>query len=365
MTKFKCFSILAAGLFLIGAARAYEKNILDVSFRSIPDNYETLLKTEPGIWNYNFMPYGQGADVLWSDPAVRREASTGSDAGGKRVTAVAAACNEQGLTILVFGAEPGIADALKNGKALPGSMLEMYFAPGDADNHDLRHWYQFIFDQTNDRNLRDFPWLERNRDFQRITGKLRVESKILDRGYISKIFIPWSLLDGCVPFSDKRDNFWRIGIMRWCSVSQTWGGVVQALTSAGYFRMPDFTPAQKDAIRKNLLLRAWEEYSTALLWPVRETDGLNEEWRLKKDRALPRSYMNLKEEREFMTACLPPLKAECAALGEEIAQYDSLTEPQKDALLVRAKKLRQFSFDVQAAHAQFLRNEFFRKGNDK
>lgn len=351
--------IFALTLTVLGA---YEKNILDVQFRSIPDNYETLLKTEPGKWNFNFMPYGKDEDVLWSDPAVRRDSISGGTANANRVTAILGACNEQGLTILVFSAEPELKKHLAEGKPLPDSMLEMFFAPGDADNNDIQHWYQFIFGQTDvDKIPADYPWLERDRNFKRINHDLKVETKLIDSGYISKVFIPWSMLDNRMPFPRKKDNFWRVSIMRWCpGTSQTWGGRVHALTSTGYFRLPTFSDAQKDAIRKNILLRAWNEFQEQYK-AVNSVDGMIEPWRQEKDKSQPRSYITMREEREFMTKVMPTILPEFHAIGKDIAAYDTLTGAQKDALLVRAKRLKQFSFVWQTAYAEYLKAKHFSK----
>lgn len=341
---------------------AYEKNILNVEFRNIPDDYENLLKTEPDKWNFNFMPYGKDEGVLWSDPAVRRDSISGGTENVNRVTAVYGACNEQGLTFLVFCAEPELKKSLSEGKALPGSMLEMFFAPGDADNNNLQHWYQFIFNQTEENKAAmDYPWLERDRNFKRIQNELRTETKLIDSGYISKIFVPWGLLDNRMPFPRKKDNFWRVSIMRWCpGTSQTWGGRVHALTSTGYFRLPEFTAAQKDAICKNLLLRAWNEFQEQYK-AVNSVDGMIEPWRQKKDRSQPRSYITMREEREFMTKIMPAILPEFHAIGKDIADYDKLTAAQKDALMIKAKRLKQFSFVWQTAYAEYLKNKYFSK----
>lgn len=359
MKKIILFAIFALSMTILGA---YEKNILDVRYCDVPGNFESLLKTHADQWNFNFMPYGKDEGVLWSDPAVRRDAISGGSDNAKRVTAVFGACNEQGLTILVFCAEPELKKSLAEAKALPGSMLEMYFAPGDADNNNLQHWYQFIFGQTDvDKNASDFPWLERDRNFKRIKHELKVETRIINTGYISKVFIPWSLLDNRMPFSAKKDNFWRIGIMRWCpGTSQTWGGAVQAVTSTGYFRLPEFTAAQKDAIRKNILLRAWNDFQEQYL-VVNGVDGMEEPWRLERDKAHPRSYITMREEREFMTEVMPAILPEFTQIGKDIARYDELTETQKESLLIRAKRLKQFSFVWQTAYADYLKNKFFSK----
>lgn len=349
-------------VFLMGisvAASAFEKNVLNVEYRAVPDNFETLIKTEADKWNFNFMPYSDDAEMLWSDPAFRRDVST---TGGsvKRVTAVYGACNELGLTILVYSAEPELQKTLAEGKAMPRSTLEMFFAPGDADNDRMQHWYQFIFSQHCSADpVMDYPWLEHDRNFRRITGEVKVVTKILDNAYITRVFIPWSLLDNRTPFSDKADNFWRIGIYRWCpGLSQTWGGRVQAMTSTGYFRMPAFTPEQKDAIRKNLLLRAWGDYTEAFQ-PVHSAEGNREAWRKVKEVPAVRSYAHISEEREFMAKALPPVVERCNAICAEIAKYDTLSEAEKESLLKRAKVLMQFTLDYQTAHAEMLKNKFF------
>ena len=250
-----------AALSLVLSAVA-EKNSLNVEYRDLPSNYETLLRLEPGKWNFNFCPYGaDSASVLWSDPIMQRDAMSGENTGDKAPTALFVTCNEEGFTLLVCSIEPTLKGNLEKGAALPSSQLECFFAPGDSDTSKIEHYYQFICSATELKAAGVYPWFVEDRSFRTIEGQMQLDSRPLPNGNVVRVFIPWSALFDRLPFLTKRDNFWRLSVIRWApGGGQTWGGVVHAATSAGYIRFPDFTEAQKTAIRKTVLLKGWTAY---------------------------------------------------------------------------------------------------------
>ena len=359
---FSVFSLVFSGLLVLSAT---EKNLYNVSWRGIPAQYETLL-SEPESWNMNFFPVGGGDDTLWSDPAVNRSILSGQDTDGKSPTGIFVSCDAEGFNVLVFSAVPGMKKALEDGKSLPASCLECFFVPGDSDDDVLHHYWQFIFQQNVCFNGRleahqwnqflamfdDFPWLATDRNFKPITRYLQIENRILGNGYISRITVPWRYLWNNLPFGDKKDNFWRLSVIRWAAVSQTWGGYVHRVTPCGYIRWPEFTQAQKDMIRKNVLISAWQDYQlVAFNW--RTPQGGAEPWRREKDAAFPRTFMNLEEYLTFMETHMKPLLAECDAIGQRIAAFDSLSPEEKDAVYAQIRKLTQFRYDVQEAYRQY------------
>ena len=368
--KNRIYSALAcltiATLVLTTQAHA-EKNVLDVEYRDLPANYETLLKQESDKWNFNFRPYGAAsAAVLWSDPIVQRDAAAGESVGENAPTALFAACNQDGLTILVFTGESQINDNLEKGLALPPGRLECFFAPGDADTSRIEHYYQFICSAIEPTISGIYPWFIEDRNFRSIEGHLRVDSRMLPNGHMIRIFIPWAPLFDRLPFTEKRDNFWRLSVIRWApGAAQTWGGVVHAANSAGYIRFPEFTHSQKTAIRKTTLLKGWTAYQNMASGTGVRLDAAlprTEEYYQKTLALLPQTYKNFNEDFEFRAAWLEKAVAERNALGATIAAFDSLPEPEQASFYRRAADmLFNFGYDIEQAYAAWLNTAIFKR----
>lgn len=337
-----------------------EKNILDVEFRDLPANYEMLLKQESEKWNFNFRPYGaQAASLLWTDPIVQRDAVSGDNVGENTPTAIYAACNQEGLTILVFAAEPLFKNSLENGTALPASRLECFFAPGDADTSKIEHYYQFICGANEPTINGVYPWFVEDRGFRTIQGHLCIDSRALPNGNMLRIFVPWAPLFDRLPFSDKRDNFWRLSVIRWApGAAQTWGGVVHAATSAGYLRFPAFTDEQKTAIRKTTLLKAWTEYqnfATSTGVSLTRATPRMEEYYQKTIAKLPQTFKNVNEDFGFRDFWLENAIKERNSLGATLAVFDSLPQSEQEAFYRNASDvLFNFSYDLEQAYARWL-----------
>ena len=356
---------IAASVCVSGAVRA-EKNMIEAEFRDLPAHYERLLEAEPDKWNFNFRPYGAAsADTLWSDPIVQRDAVSGRDLGDKAPTAVFASCNEDGFTILVFAGEPQFKDRLEQGLALPPSSLECFFAPGDADTSGIEHYYQFMCGANEPRITGVYPWFMEDRGFRTIEGRLQVDSRTLPNGNLLRIFVPWSPLFDRLPFTEKRDNFWRLSVIRWGAPGggQTWGGVVHAATSAGYVRWPDFTDEQKTAIRKATLLKGWTAYKNLAGSRAVNPAVVNprtEEYYTETIAALPQSFRNVNEDFGFGEAWLENASAKRNALGASIAAFETLSQAEQEAFYAKASDmLFNFGYDLEQAYADYLKAKIF------
>lgn len=375
MTKY--LSVFASSLVVASMALAgntaplhdpadYPKNILDVQFRSLPDDITTLPKTEPQNWDFGFRPYGS-ADMLWTDPILQRDVTAGALVEGTP-TALNVSCNENGFTILVLCVDPAIAKAYSNSNNVPGPSLEFFFTPGDFDTPSIEHYYQLIMGAYGHKDFMEFPWLVKTRDFRPVLEYVSGDSTFVDSAVIARINVPWTPLFDRLPlFQEKRDNFWRLSMIRWNGTGQTWGGTVHKASQAGYIRWPEFTKEQRTAIMANVLRQGWQdfnrtiglrEFTTASGWggvsptvaPFR-TDEL---------KANPRSFLLYNEDLDFRPT-LEKLVNERKALGPALASFESLPKAEQDAFYKKASDmLFNFRYDVEEAYAEFEKAKLFK-----
>ena len=359
-------AILAAGL-AAAPARA-EKNIIDVEYRTLPGDFEQLPRTEPEKWNFNFRPYGaMAASLLWTDPIMQRDVMAGEDAGEREPTAIYVCCDAEGLTVLVYAIESKMTKALEEGKPLPNSRLECFFTPGDADTSRIEHYYQFECQATEPKLPGVYPWMMEDRTFRSIKPHIVIDSRQLDNGNVIKIFIPWAPLFDRLPLAPaKRDNFWRLSVIRWASSgAQTWGGVVHAANSAGYIRFPEFTPEQETAIRRTVLRQGWTSYKNTVtsttVDPAKAIERLEPYYADLQGR-LPQSYKNVNEDFGFRRAWLETAIRERDALGAQIAALERLAPAEQSAFYAAAAdKLFNFGYDLEQAYGDYLAAAFFKK----
>ncbi len=353
---FVLLSLLAA----VPAAQA-TKNLLDVRYRTLPADFEKVLAEEPDHWSFGFRPYGNGSAQLWTDPIVARDALSGTvdaEATGPRPTALYVSCDDDSFSLLVLCVEPKINEALAATNALPRPSIELYFAPGDTDNHDPEPYFQFYYGGG---LLRHFQWQVQDRTWRNILSAVRVDERRLNNGYLVRFTFPWVELFDRLPFSDKADAIWRLSVIRWADGGRTWGGVVHQESRAGYIRFPDFTPEQKTKIMKRLLEKGWSRfngllgepaYSIAGGWgmPVVRTDAY-----VVADVAKhPRTYINYSEDPAFRPV-LEKLIAERRALAEGIARFESLPPAEQKAFYRQASDaLFNFRYFVEEAYADLL-----------
>ena len=347
------------------AADTDEKNLLDVRFTSLPNDGETIFSQEADRWNFNFRPYDASASLLWTDPILRRNAAAG-DAGDKRMTGVDVVCNEEGFSILVLCFEPALADYASKTNAFPSPNIELYFLPGDTDVQKIEHHYQLY---TGANRVSEYPWLVENAGYRPIKPHTIVHDYVLKEGAILRRYdFSWEPLFDRLPFTDKRDNLWRLSVIRWApGGGQTWGGPVHQPSHAGYIRFPDFTPAQRTAIMETLLRKAWISFRIRAgkrdmvcspnTWSSPQVR--TEKFFLEETAKAPRSYVNYNEEPGFRPI-LEKLHAERNALGPTIGAFATLPPDGQLAFYEKASKmLFNYEYDVQDAYARFCEDELF------
>lgn len=336
------------------------KNCLDVEFRELPANFETLLKTAPERWHFGFRPYGKSASQLWTDPIVQRDALIGEDTE-KSVCAITVYCSEKGFDLLIFTSEPGFKKALEEGKNLPAGTSECFFTPGDADTSKIEHYYQFISNNINPK-INCYPWMMEDRTFRSIEDFITAETRFLPNGYLKRYHIPWDPLFDRLPFAKKRDNFWRLSVI---TNRQTWGGTVHQANQAGYIRWPDFTPAQKTAMRKHVLLRGWNAYRAA----VNSIDlnlsrpfERNEAYFKEQFAHLPHSFKMYGEDFGFRRAYLEKAVADRDALGKTILAFETLSEKEQEEFYAKASDmLFNFRYDVEEGYRKYMKSLIFKR----
>ena len=184
-----------------------------------------------------------------------------------------------------------------------------------------------------------------------------------------RINFSWEPLFDRLPiFPAKRDNFWRLSVIRWGNPSQTWGGVVHQANQAGYIRWPNFTDAQKTAIMKGLLKKGWVSFmkqADDLSFRTYPGSGrgvapLKALFRDEENKADPRSYMNYNEEPEFRPI-LEKLTDERKALAPTIGTFETLSMAEQIAFYKKATDmLFNFRYAVESAYENYLTNKLFK-----
>lgn len=350
------------------AERNDGKNFYDVRFETLPENYETLLTGDPSSWDFNFRPYGRTSDLV-SDPAIVRGAVEGKNVEGKHPTGVRVSCNAHGWSYLVFCGEPEADKLLAEGKDLPLPNLEMYFLPGDTDNRDIPLYYQFYkggltFDQ--------YDWPSEDRRWRFLKPYVRQGEHRVANGYVFRLDVSWEGLWDRLPiFSDRNDSLWRLQVIRWADGGMTWGGEVHNPIRAGYIRWPAFTDAQKTAIMKGVLEKAWSSFKNLSRKPSYNTTGKLCDWGQAYPRGEayavaqlaeegPRSYQLYTEDPAFRPT-LERIVDAANALGAGIAEFASKTMDEKKAFYKEAsERLFNFRYDVEEAYQKHLKEKLFK-----
>ncbi len=363
------FCILLAVLPAFAGSTSEEKNLLDVRFASLPNDGEAIFRQEADRWNFNFRPYGSSAGLLWADPIVQRNAASG-DAGDKAMTGLDVVCDEEGFSILVLCYDPALATYAAKTNAFPAPGVELYFLPGDFDAPKIEHHYQ-IYCGSNwfADDFAEYSWLVENAGFRPIKPHTVVHDYVLKEGAVLRRYdISWVPLFDRLPFTDKRDNLWRLSVCRWApGGGQTWGGPVHQPAQAGYIRFPDFTPAQRTAIMESLLRKAWISFRSRSgkrdmvcsdnTWSSPQVR--TEKFFLEETAEAPRSYVNYNEDPGFRPI-LEKLQAERMALAPTIGAFATLPPDEQLAFYEKASKmLFNYEYDVQAAYARYATDQRF------
>lgn len=370
----RLFPVLTAFLFACTAYAQTGRNILNVEFRSVPGDFENLLRSEPEKWHFGFRPYGSGGDVFATDPIIQRDALNGKETE-KNVCALRVMCDTEGFTMLIYSSGPNLENLVADGKNIPSGFSECYFVPGDEETADVEAYYQFLISATDhnhyrdvpDRKVRCFPWFVEDRQFRNIVNYISADFRRTPNGVVSKVFIPWECLFDRLPLTDKKDNLWRMNVI--CG-GLTWGGKVHQMSRAGYVRWPDFTPEQRTALRKNTLLKGWAMFhrdsKMTELDTKRTTNQPLPPW-LEKQMSGLYSFKFYAEDPGFRAFWLEQALKERLALGEQIAKFETLSEPEQIRFYKTASgKLYNFRYDVENAYRLYMNSKLFSEsGKDK
>ena len=360
---FKSLAALTAAVIPASALFADfpEKNVAQVEFRSVPADFENLPGREPEKWNFTFRPYGaEAAADLWSDPSVIRNATAGDDMDAKHLpTGVYVCCDEYGFNILVYGA------SVKRGIKFDAVRGECFFIPGDNDNHKIINYQPFGF--RNDHFQYKLSWMKQDRSNRVIFDEMSFDFHHCANGGVAVIKVPWYLYWDKLPiFFDKKDNFWRLSMIRWGGShgAETWGGVVHSQTKCGYLRMPAFTDAQASLILKTTLLKLWDQFnqeagSTAIS-ATRFGSSMNAYRR--SIAYLPHTWANICEDDQFRPL-LNDLYNSRKQIGVEMDKFDTMSlAEQKAFYLKNAPLLANYRYDVESAYATFLKDKMLNRG---
>lgn len=360
-----CMLLTAAAL-TAGSQEEYtRKNVTNAEFRELPGDYTELLTKEIDKWDFNFRPYdAAAAKMLWTDPTVIRAVASG-ESTAEEATGIRVICNADGFTILIYCVVNAYRDSLLKGQQTAAPGVEMFFMPGDSDNHDIEHYYQFMPRAEAPYLDGIYPWLKEDRSFRSIEKYLQIDSLPALNGTIIRVTVPWEPLFDRLPFSGKRDNFWRLSVIRWIAAGgRTWGGKVHAQNGAGFIRWPEFTQEQKTAIMKKTLVRGWRSYHNYCQEWTRRTDVVPvvETYQEIVTSKTPRTWANVNQDYEFREKWLEPKKKELAELGKSIADFEKLPPEEQERFYQSAsQKLFNFRFDLEDAYADFLKNKMFQR----
>ncbi len=368
---------LSAAALLVSALPARgadldRKNSIAAEWRSLPLDYERLLAEEPQKWDFGFRRYNPySAAMLWSDSTLQRDVVLGGELDGKSPTALYAACDETGFTLLLFAGEPGVTNALHTGKRVPGSSFECFFQPGDAEGCGLSHYYQFMASAYEPTVPGVYPWLMEDRTFRSIEGALQVDARHLANGDVLRVFVPWDPLFDRLPFfGEKPDHIGRLSVIRWAQTGgQTWGGNVHQQSTAGYLVFPDFTEAQQTAIMKRLLLAGWNRYKAACRKPAFDADLLPVNRfpvYVQQMESLPHTFYAPAEDQAFRDAWIRPEIARRDALGPKIADFEAMPFAERLAFYREASGLLfNYHYDLLRAYGEWQENQLFGKAESK
>jgi hypothetical protein len=354
-------ALAAAGALADGDA----KNILDIWWGDVPAAAEELLQTRPEIWNFGFRPYGSASFWLWTDPLQQRNILAGDAPEGKNFTAVSASCNADGFNILLYTVEAAMQGAIAKTNDLPKGRAEIYILPGDTDTRDMIPYYQFEIVANPDNEIVNYPWAVEDRRYRNPTPYMSLNSRRLNNGWLHVISIPWEPFWDKLPFLDRADNFWRLGVIRF-GVHATWGGVVHEASRFGYIRFPRFTDAQKTEIRKRLLERAWTRYLSLRNTP---TYNASRSWGapwprfdkfiVEDEAAHPRTHVHYTQDPDF-SPILADLEKERNGLAAGIARFAEMPTEEQEAFFAKAADmLFNFRYDVEKAYTKFLNARLF------
>lgn len=357
------------------AAFAYDdagKNVTDAVWTSLPADASEAVRAIPATtWDFGFRKYGSAAGLLWTDPITQRDVISGGSSNEEgRVTSLAVTCDENGFTVLVLCSEPSLATYLAQGKKRPTANIEFFFLPGDADQEKIEEYWMGI--GAEDREIKEFSFMVPRRANRKMFDYTTYREQVYGGSILARISVDWTLAFDRLPiFGDRRDNFWRLSVIRWADGGMTWGGNVHQTGQAGYIRWPDFTEERRLAIEKNVLGKCWEKFQKERVAPEMALGYISKNdpeasvgigygpmpnpapYHAAKVAAEPRSHVLYAEDPGFRPT-LQAIMERCQAFGPQIAEMDAMEPAARDAFYREASQaLFNFRYDVEREYREY------------
>ncbi len=238
-----------------------------------------------------------------------------------------------GLHIYVRCNDPKL-DEVVAGKRDAGS-LECYFKP--AYNAAYHMWFCNSLPETNDPHQVDFSAPDSK--YTLTYDFLQKDAALSADAAVAHFLIPWEYFISYLPFDGE---YWYYGMQRWGAEAVTISGHVHELERMVRLRFT-FTPAQMDAVKRNICRKAFNKYS-----------------KLRNDRngTIMAWSTPLLGDPEFYQNKLLPLLNELDAAGQKIENADSAA---LDELLKKHAPLWQnILYEVDRLRTQDIREGLFR-----
>jgi len=338
------------------------KNCCTAVYRAVPADPAEAMRTTD--WNFNFRPYGKSAsEWLVSDPKVQRDAANGADTG-KSVTGVSVACDAEGFTVLVLCTDPALAEAYSKTNATPSPCIEIFVMTGDSDTETVTP-HNMTSGTMSD--MREYTDIVQDRDTRYVRPYMTCVEDVTENGFLCRIRYDWEAFRDRLPvFSDRRDNLWRLSVIRWVDGGRTWGGPVHQISQAGYVRWPAFTPEQRTAILAATLRKGWAKFNAFIRTPEITFDNSYTDptgwiiaWK-ETERLAGRSYVNENEDPAFRPEMLR-LIAEGKALAPKLAAFPKMAEDEQVAFYAFAQdKLFNIGYDMKRAYGRYEEERIFK-----
>jgi hypothetical protein len=374
-SPFRHVSLSAALLACALTSFAYDdagKNVADAIWTSLPADAAGAVKAIPARqWDFGFRKYGSSAGMLWTDPIAQRDVMSGASSNKEgRVTSLAVTCNEDGFTVLVLCGEPSLATYLAEGKKFPSPGIEFFFMPGDADQEKIEeYWMGYA---SGERDVREYSFFVPRRANRKALPYITYREQVYGGSILVRLSFDWlGAFDRLPLFGDRRDNFWRLSLIRWADGGMTWGGVVHQAGQAGYIRWPEFTEAQRLAIEKGVLRKCWEKFQKETASPELglgfatkgdEYAAVGKAWypapnpgryAVERAEAEPQSHVLYAEDPGFRPIMRDLLESRLA-IGPRIAEMDAMAPTERDAFYLEASQaLFNFRYDLEEKYREY------------
>ena len=208
-------------------------------------------------WNgmeTRFERYDNGYEISRTTDATRHlRSSPVLSAPEEYRTGLYAVCDAEGLHLFIRGDDPEIGEVVLGKRDAGG--LELSMRPGEKEVY--HSWYMNELPRTLDPW--DVNWSAPTRDYRLTYDYMTKDAITTPEGIAAHTFIPWYMFYDKLPVNG---NNWYFGMQFWRrKVSLTLSGNVHEQSRMLELRF-DLTPAQINALRRNMAIRAFNAYNT-------------------------------------------------------------------------------------------------------